>query len=317
MKQVGDDAVQANHLTTLDRDAGLVSAQPLTMLSQPTADALDDEANKYVSCLDSPAGAVVPRDRSCAGSQHRHLLLTAARETDFPTRGCGPAVVQDGSRDTDKARSELSVVKPAAKAVTVENAVCNTATECPLLVSRAASNNSDPSHNADNRDMDHTCISGDADTVDACRVSAAEDTQGVDLIAKSPIILSAGAKDQGEDRTPLSSLGRHAAFSSKHTHTHTFNGPFSRTTQVSRYQKGKTSLDFTEARDSERQWNPLGHMQVCISFQTRNHASTQPLCFLQAGCPPCCPTNRVDVETVCLSTARINLVSCKRLLRYF
>ena len=38
-----------------------------------------------------------------------------------------------------------------------------------------------------------------------------------------------------------------------HTHTHTqpFNGLFSRTTWVSRYQKGKTNLDFTEARDSE------------------------------------------------------------------
>jgi len=31
-----------------------------------------------------------------------------------------------------------------------------------------------------------------------------------------------------------------------HTHTHPFNGSLSRTTQVSRYQKGKTSLDFTE-----------------------------------------------------------------------
>ena len=31
------------------------------------------------------------------------------------------------------------------------------------------------------------------------------------------------------------------------THTHTFNGPFSETTRVSRYQKGKTNLDFTEA----------------------------------------------------------------------
>jgi len=30
---------------------------------------------------------------------------------------------------------------------------------------------------------------------------------------------------------------------------HTFNGPFSETTQVSRYQKGKTNLDFTEARE--------------------------------------------------------------------
>ena len=36
-----------------------------------------------------------------------------------------------------------------------------------------------------------------------------------------------------------------------HTHTHPINGPFSGTTRVSRYQKGKTSLDFTEARDSE------------------------------------------------------------------
>ena len=34
-------------------------------------------------------------------------------------------------------------------------------------------------------------------------------------------------------------------------HTHTFNGPLSGTTQVNRYQKGKTNLDFTEARDSE------------------------------------------------------------------
>ena len=38
-----------------------------------------------------------------------------------------------------------------------------------------------------------------------------------------------------------------------HTHTHPFNGPLSRTTRVGRYQKGKTNLDFTEARDSEWQ----------------------------------------------------------------
>jgi len=76
-------------------------------------------------------------------------------------------------------------------------------------------------------------------------------------------------------------------------HTHTFNGPFSWTTRVSRYQKAKTSLDFTEARDSEWQWHQLGHMQVCTSFQTDNHASTPPLSFLQAGCPSCRPTNSV------------------------
>jgi len=35
---------------------------------------------------------------------------------------------------------------------------------------------------------------------------------------------------------------------------------------VSRYQKGQTNLDFTEARDSEWQWHQLGHMQVCTSI---------------------------------------------------
>jgi len=34
-----------------------------------------------------------------------------------------------------------------------------------------------------------------------------------------------------------------------------FNGLFSRTSRVSRYQKGKTNLDFTAARDSEWQWH--------------------------------------------------------------
>jgi len=38
-------------------------------------------------------------------------------------------------------------------------------------------------------------------------------------------------------------------------------------------------LDFTEAKDSEWQWRQLGHMQVCTSLQTDNHASTPPLCF--------------------------------------
>jgi len=34
-------------------------------------------------------------------------------------------------------------------------------------------------------------------------------------------------------------------------------------------------------------------MQVCISLQTDNHASTPPLSFLQAGCPSCNPTNSI------------------------
>ena len=64
-----------------------------------------------------------------------------------------------------------------------------------------------------------------------------------------------------------------------HTHTHSFNGPFSGTTQVSRYQKGKTNLDFTEARDREWQWHQLDHMQVCTLLQRFNHTSTPPLVF--------------------------------------
>ena len=57
-----------------------------------------------------------------------------------------------------------------------------------------------------------------------------------------------------------------------YTHTHPLNVPLSGTTRVSRYQKGKTNLDFTEARDSEWQWHPLGHMQVCASLQSDNQS---------------------------------------------
>jgi len=51
-----------------------------------------------------------------------------------------------------------------------------------------------------------------------------------------------------------------STFTTTTTRLHTLNGPFSEITQVSRYQKGKTNLDFTEARDSEWQWHQLGHM---------------------------------------------------------
>ena len=54
------------------------------------------------------------------------------------------------------------------------------------------------------------------------------------------------------------------------THTHPFNGPLSGTTQVSRYQKGKTNLDFTESRDSEWQW----HQQICKSASRSRQITT-------------------------------------------
>ena len=79
-----------------------------------------------------------------------------------------------------------------------------------------------------------------------------------------------------------------------HTYTHTgLTALCPGLPGLSRYQKGKTNLDFSEARDSEWQWHQLCHMQVCTLLQTDNYASTPPLCFLQAGCPSCRPTNSV------------------------
>jgi len=72
-----------------------------------------------------------------------------------------------------------------------------------------------------------------------------------------------------------------------HTHTHThLMALCPGLPRVSRYQKGKTNLDFTEARDSEWQWNRLGQMQVCTSLQTENHASTRPLSFYMPDALP-------------------------------
>jgi len=54
------------------------------------------------------------------------------------------------------------------------------------------------------------------------------------------------------------------------THTHLFNGPFSGITRVSRYQKGKTNLDFTEARDNAV--TVLGDAKLRVE----RHSSFQP-----------------------------------------
>jgi len=93
------------------------------------------------------------------------------------------------------------------------------------------------------------------------------------------------------------------------SHTHPFKGPLSGTAQESRYQKGKTNLDFTEATDSEWQWHQLGHMQVCTSLQTDHHASTPPLAFLQAGCPSCRPTKSIKALKASSFNYSINSIS--------
>jgi len=100
-----------------------------------------------------------------------------------------------------------------------------------------------------------------------------------------PVALSPGCFATSQACPPFAPLPTIQLWSHRQkvrTHTHTqrpFNGPLSGTTQVSRYQKGKNNLDFTEARDSECQWHQLGCMQVCTSRQTHNLASTPPLSF--------------------------------------
>jgi len=64
---------------------------------------------------------------------------------------------------------------------------------------------------------------------------------------------------------------------------------------VSRYQKGKTDLDFTEARDSKWQCQQLDHMQVCTLLQADNHTSTPPLFF--TGRMPFLPPNQQRQNT--------------------
>jgi len=56
--------------------------------------------------------------------------------------------------------------------------------------------------------------------------------------------------------------------------------------------EGKTNLDLNEARDSEWQWHQLGHMQVCTSLQTDNHASTPPLSSFFTDRMPFLPPNQ-------------------------
>ena len=84
----------------------------------------------------------------------------------------------------------------------------------------------------------------------------------------------------------------------KKTHTHPFNGPFSGTTRVSRYQKGETIwilLKQETVSGSGISW------AICKSA-SRSRQTTTPVphhsVFLQAGCPSCRPTNSVKALKV-------------------
>jgi len=94
-----------------------------------------------------------------------------------------------------------------------------------------------------------------------------------------------------------------------HTHTHPFNGPLSRTTRVSRYQKGKTNLDFTEARDSGISW-AICKSAPCsrqITMPTPHHSVFyRPDAFPAAQTSLCkCITQQLTCHA-CYKSIRIN-----------
>jgi len=84
------------------------------------------------------------------------------------------------------------------------------------------------------------------------------------------------------------------------------------TTRVGQYQKGKTNLDFTEARDSEWQWHQLGHMQVCTSLQADNHASTPPLSFFTGRMPFLPPNQQCQSTEGTTVHYRMNTITISR-----
>ena len=65
------------------------------------------------------------------------------------------------------------------------------------------------------------------------------------------------------------------------------------------YQKGKTNLDLLE-QENEWLWHQLGHMQICTSPQTDNHASIPPLSFYRLDAFPAAqPTAANHRRPVC------------------
>ena len=76
---------------------------------------------------------------------------------------------------------------------------------------------------------------------------------------------------------------------------HPFNGPLPGTTRVSRYWKGKTNLDFTEARDSEWQWHQLA---ICKSAPCSRQITTPaPHHSVFTGWMPYLPPNQQRQST--------------------
>ena len=127
--------------------------------------------------------------------------------------------------------------------------------------------------------------------------SLAAVTEYCSWLSSGPTLLSST-----QYNTTINSLSRLLAYETHtHTHAHTHTHTHTRLTALcpgipgwagTRKVKPMWIL-LKQETVSGRQWHPLGHMQVCTSLQTDNHASTPPLSFLQAGCPSCRPTNSV------------------------
>ena len=77
------------------------------------------------------------------------------------------------------------------------------------------------------------------------------------------------------------------------THTHPFNGPFSGTTWVSQYQKGKPTWISLKRETVSGSGSGISWV-VCKSAPCSRQITTpgpHHSHFLQAGCPSCHPTN--------------------------
>jgi len=83
------------------------------------------------------------------------------------------------------------------------------------------------------------------------------------------------------------------------------------TLQVRWYQKGKTNLDFTEARDCEWQWYQLGHMQICTS--PRQITTQAPHHSAFTGWMPFLPPNQQHQITEGTTiTQQYRVIYCKK-----
>ena len=79
---------------------------------------------------------------------------------------------------------------------------------------------------------------------------------------------------------------------------------------MSQYQKGKTNLNFTEAKDSEWQWHQLGHMQVAPC--SRHITTPAPHNSVFTGRMPFLPPNQQCQSTEGKGTEKRRHISTKQ-----